>query len=154
MDETKFLTMFTVRDLKTLLEVLFEIIHDLLASESEFDMLVFLLIFWAEQLCGFCISSLSATFYIDRGISYVNLLNFAVFVTVYGERLPTANGTVLTKKTSQQHNLLVLTVAISPLAFAVEAKVQCLRIVLIPLTCWSTLDRGEIIRSVKEDRRR
>ena len=48
-------------DLKTPLEAL---IYDLLESESEFDMLVFLLIpFWGEQLRDSCISS--ATFYIE-----------------------------------------------------------------------------------------
>jgi hypothetical protein len=59
MDEAEFLIMFTlrtVRDLKTLLEVLIKMIHDLLASESEFDMLL------------------------HRGISYENLLDFAIFL--------------------------------------------------------------------------
>jgi hypothetical protein len=56
MDEAEFLIMFTlrtVRDLKTLLEVLIEMIHDLLASESEFDMLVFLLIFGQNSYVAF-----------------------------------------------------------------------------------------------------
>ena len=121
-------------DLKTPLDAL-EAIYDLLESESGFNILVFLLILFAEN------SYPTLVFQAQHSTSRYQLWKF----TVYEERSPYCHGTYEKYFGSAQflfHQAFIGSNVVIPLVFfIVKAKAQYLSVwrPVLPSTCWWTL---------------